>query len=1463
MERKLRFSILFLLLLVGTAVKAAEWIDQTEKYIVNPSFTGNSIKAWTMVDTWAGSTACNYGCQEFWQGVWNFYQTLSVPNGKYRVSVYGYHRPKGNTTTAVNDYDEGNGEYITSFLYANEDEVALKSVYAHYLSQNYNNGCWSYRQGMVRRYYPNNMESAAYCFAQGYYNNELETTVTNGQLTIGIRNDEYVESNWTIFTGWRLEWWGEAVKVTSVTLDKTQASLVPGERLQLNATVAPSDATVSKLTWKSSNTAVATVDQNGLVLPLATGTAKITATATDGSGKQATCNITVTTNSSGLAQLMVTELQAANLDQWVDPSWNYGGWVELYNPSSRGVTLTNCWLSDEGDNLKKICITQPTAIPAKSYGVLWLEHHDKYCLTQLDLKLDAEGDTLFLSNSNGKLILSLTYPPAISRCSYARKSLTGDEWAWTANPTPGDANDGQTYSDMRMETPTVNQPTQIYGGSLTVSVNIPTGATLRYTTDGSTPTETNGQISTTGLFYPTETTTYRFRLFGEGFLPSAVVTRTYILEDKTFDLPIISVVGNEKDLYSEDMGLFVEGNGNGRPGNGMTTPCNWNMDWDRTVNFEYLNEEGEMCINQETAMERCGGWSRAWKPYSFKLKANKRYELKSYLPYEFYPEKPYRKHKTLQIRNGGNDNTCRIKDPALQEIIRRSGIDIETQAYRPVMHYINGRYAGVINMREPNNKHYVYANYGLDEEEIDQFEISPDSGYVQKCGTYESMQRWYDLAAECGTDEEAYEEIRQMVDIDEFCNYMAVEFYLGGTDWPKNNVKGWKPIMEGGKYRFVIFDLDHAFSTASPFIEFANKQVYTFDKLYGEPVQNITKEIELVTIFLNMLENDHFRKQFIDTYCLVTGSVFEPTRCKDIINELANRVSDSQSIWNEVYNTSSTPWGTANNLISNLSTSRQQNLINALRNYAPMQLSGMAGQKVKLSANIPEASLQVNELPVPTNQFSGTLFAPITLRAQAPIGYKFLGWQMVEGSSQSSTEILPAESQWQYYDQGSLDGQNWASSNYDASGWDTGKAPLGYFVGGDRYTNTYLDYGSSTNEKRPTYYLRHQLALDQTPSADDIFTLNYSIDDGFVIYVNGTEAGRYNMPDGTISYSTFATTYAQNNPDTGSMSLSANLFKKGTNTIAVEIHNNAANSTDIYWEASISRSATSATGEYVSTEETMELPTGNMTLLACYGEMTEKEKRDAGITTSPVVVNEVSAGNSIYVNEYGKKDDWVELYNTTDEDIDLEGMYLTDRSDKPTKYQITAKGTKASTIIPAHGHKIIWCSKRNTNTELHANFKLDNEDGTVIRLMAKDKSWADSLVYCAMNGDQTVGRYPDGAQQVYQMLPTIKAPNNISTYATAWEYVKPDGISSPTLSSRSGSMSIAYTAGQLLVKSEDTDKAEVSVYTMGGALVLQQQLTLLGGHARISVSELPAGIYIARAKNHEGDECATKFLLTQ
>ncbi len=1475
--KKMMQAVLLLALTLAGAgrVAAAKWIDVTSAYLVNPSFDGNDRTTGWLGTPWGAANP--HENAEHYEKTFNSYQYLTgLTPGSYRLSVYAFYR----MGSASNDYN-----LFTSGEYADSQ---LAQLYAQTTTQTYTTplapassaalseslggqtarvgyGNWG---GQGYYYIPNNMEAAYYWFAAGHYLNEVEFTVpADGILQVGLRKSSVLSGDWMCCDNFKLEMWGEVTPVTGIKLSPSAATMVAGEQRQLSATVSPSNATFRSVTWTSNNESIATVDKNGLVTALKTGQAKITATATDDSGVTATATITIVNNDSEQKNLRITEIQAANNDQFLDPSWNYGSWIELYNPNSAlGVSLIGCWLSDDPNNLMKAHITEPTAIPANGYKVLWFDHHDQYYPTQIDLKLDAEGGTIYLSDKNGNLITSLQYPEAISRCSYALKDLNGQEWGWSSTPTSEAANTGMTFATERLEAPVVDQPTQVFGASLTVCVNIPQGATLRYTTDGSAPTLKNGETSADGLFYPSETTVYRFCLFADGKLPSPVVTRTYILEDKSFPLPVMSITTDWRNLTSEDYGILVRGNGNGRPGNGQDAACNWNMDWERPVNFEYINEEGAMVINQETAMERCGGWSRAWTPYSFKIKAKKQYELQNYLPYDFFANKPYRKHKTLQMRNGGNDTQCRIKDPALQAIISRSGIDVDYQAYVPTMHYFNGVYAGVINMREPNNKHYVYANYGLDDDEIDQFEMSPDSGYIQKCGTFESMQLWYDLAKQCGSSDEAYEQIKQMVDIDEYCNYMAIQLFLGNSDWPQNNVKGWKPLMEGGKFRFILFDMDGSLNNTDAFNTFANKQFYTFDVLKGQPIDRYyNKEIEFVTIFLNMIQNEEFRKQFVDTYCLVTGSVFEPNRCQEIINELANHVSDSQSIRDQFYWASSTPWNTANDLISSLTTARQNAMYSTLRSYAPMDLQETTPQMVTLSANIDEARLLVNDMPVPTNKFQGQLYAPITFRAQAPAGYKFVGWKMLEGNGlETATDLLPAESTWKYYDQGSLDGQAWYSTNFNDSSWPSGKAPLGYYVGGNRYTNTYLDYGSDAQNKYPTYYFRTTMNLTQPLDPNETVSLNYIIDDGFILYINGTEAGRYNMPTGEVTYSTFATTYTRNNPDSGTLQLDGSLFHLGKNTIAVEIHNNNANSSDIYWEGSITQSITLTDGVIVSTDEEYEMPEGNMVLQACYAEMTDQEKQEAGLGTAPVVINEVSAGNSIYVNDYFKKDDWVELYNTTSEDIDLEGMFLTDRSAKPEKYVITAKGTKASTIIPAHGYKIIWCSKRNTNNELHANFKLDNVDGTVIRLMAKDRSWADSLVYCAHNGDQTVGRYPDGSAEVYLMTqPTIAKSNLLNTYAQAWEYVAPKDTTNTSvgsMASRNGAMSIAYASDQLIVKSEENPHVTVMVYTTSGALVMSQALNLEDGHERVGVAPLPAGIYVARARDNEGNECATKFI---
>ncbi len=86
----------------------------------------------------------------------------------------------------------------------------------------------------------------------------------------------------------------KVIPVTSVKLDKTTLTLVEGETSSLNATVAPNNATDKSLTWSSSDPAVASVDDEGVVTALSAGTTTIKATANDGSGKYAACVVTVT-----------------------------------------------------------------------------------------------------------------------------------------------------------------------------------------------------------------------------------------------------------------------------------------------------------------------------------------------------------------------------------------------------------------------------------------------------------------------------------------------------------------------------------------------------------------------------------------------------------------------------------------------------------------------------------------------------------------------------------------------------------------------------------------------------------------------------------------------------------------------------------------------------------------------------------------------------------------------------------------------------------------------------------------------------------------------------------------------------------------------------------------------------------------------------------------------------------------
>ena len=142
--------------------------------------------------------------------------------------------------------------------------------------------------------------------------------------------------------------------------------------------------------------------------------------------------------------LLINEVMIGNVDVNIDPSYNYGGWVELYNPSDTEVTLAGCYFSDDAADLTKWkAPANIGTIPAGGYKVVWFDNN-LLKNTNVPFKLDTDGGTLYISAPDGTLVASEEYPEAIDRTSYARITDGGSEWSFTASPTLGTSNANTT-----------------------------------------------------------------------------------------------------------------------------------------------------------------------------------------------------------------------------------------------------------------------------------------------------------------------------------------------------------------------------------------------------------------------------------------------------------------------------------------------------------------------------------------------------------------------------------------------------------------------------------------------------------------------------------------------------------------------------------------------------------------------------------------------------------------------------------------------------------------------------------------------------------------------------------------------------------------------------------------------------------------------------------------------------------
>jgi hypothetical protein len=141
-----------------------------------------------------------------------------------------------------------------------------------------------------------------------------------------------------------------------------------------------------------------------------------------------------------------------------------------------------------------------------------------------------------------------------------------------------------------------------------------------------------------------------------------------------------------------------------------------------------------------------------------------------------------------------------------------------------------------------------------------------------------------------------------------------------------------------------------------------------------------------------------------------------------------------------------------------------------------------------------------------------------------------------------------------------------------------------------------------------------------------------------------------------------------------------------------------------------------------------------------------------------VVINEVMASNTgTIADPQGEYDDWIELRNLTDAEVDLTGRHLSDEPNNPRKWQFPA-GTK----IAANGLLLVWADEDGQDTPgLHASFKL-SADGEVIFLTDTDANHnavLDSLDFPQQTTDRSYGRPSANPGEFVEMQPTPGEPN--------------------------------------------------------------------------------------------------------
>ncbi|MEJ2052722.1 MAG: CotH kinase family protein [Calditrichaceae bacterium] len=918
-------------------------------------------------------------------------------------------------------------------------------------------------------------------------------------------------------------------------------------------------------------------------------------------------------------QIYINEFLASNLTTNPDmvDFGDFSDWIELYNDEDTDINLGGFYISDDFSMPAKWQIPPNTIIPAKGFYLLWADDYNdipgqnyirewwpnnipyttQWCHT--NFKLSKDGDGIGLYESDGSPVDTLLFEEQVTDVSYGRQPDGSDNFYFFGEPTPIASNStaGVNSIDYSAEV-FFSIDGGFYESSVQVSLTSASGfGTIHYTTDGSKPVSSSSIYS--GPVDISETTVLKARVFESGKIPGKTATQTFFISEVR-NLPTVSISTDNHFLLNGELGIYRH----------------TYKEREIPVSLEYFPLSAEQGFSLDAGM-RIGGqniYRFAQKPLNIYARGDYGY---SHINYKIFDDLPYQAYKRLYLRNGGDDwpNTM-FKEGMIVSLLKGQ-ISNSIQNFKPAVLYLNGNYWGIHNLREKLDEQYFLLHYNVDPIYLDHLES--DNSVIQ--GDSSEFIELLNFANSNNlSDPTNYDYVKSRIDIHNLMDFIIVQDWLANTSWSHNR-EVWRDNRTEKLWRWVLVDMDRGFNAG---------------RISRDLLSDLYSDFGL---FRRLCDNQDFVNEFVQRYSLHVEQTFDNTRITQIIDSLKSLIEDEMPRHIDKWGTyidslSIDEWGQTAGISSLTSWNNEiqgmKDFANQRSTYALQYLSdrfGLSGRSVLSISSTPDnkgkiaINGSINDIG---NMYKYFDAIPLTIRVYPPPGYGLKQWKEVINSS--GAYLISSGAAWKYRDEGNAPDADWMTAGFDDAGWKSGSAELGY---GDGDESTVISYGANAQDKYITSYYRHTFEVND-PSVINELTLKLVRDDGAVVYLNGNEVVRSNMPAGDIMYSTLAASGVSGADESTYFEYNINKsdLLSGTNVLAVEIHQSSGSSSDVSFNLSLYAALTDTTTieNIIGADETITYSlTGNTELIAEFEE-TSSNILPARIQTSLTL----SAENSPY-----------------------------------------------------------------------------------------------------------------------------------------------------------------------------------------------------------------------------------------